>query len=59
MKAPTLFDKVEKVATSLYLCALGSSAKESVMFRNLIDFHVDALDYFATVILTSSLPLPR
>lgn len=41
MKPTSLFDKVEKVASSLYLCALGSSAKESVMFRNLIDFHVD------------------
>lgn len=41
MKVPTLFEKVEKVASSLYLCALRSSANESVMFRNLIDFHVD------------------
>lgn len=41
MKPVTQFDKVEKIAASLFLCAIQSSAKTSVMFRNLIDVDID------------------
>lgn len=41
MKPITLYDKVEKVVSSLYSCALESSADKDVMFCILIDVNLD------------------
>lgn len=41
MKTITLFDKVEKAATSLYLCALESSAQSDSIFRMLMNVDFD------------------
>lgn len=41
MKTASLFDKVEKIMSHQYLCALKASPEEDALFRTLVDVRLD------------------